>query len=130
MTQVRSRWRSEAVNLVLVGATTSVVATGLGGCSRVTYERNVYDSAARCAADYDLVRCQSQGQADGARRFLGPVYRVRAGVPSSCRSTDPGPGRTWRTGQPAYLTKQPVARGGFGVSCSQSSSRSSRFWGS
>lgn len=132
MTDVRSRWRSETVNLVLVGATTTVVAAGLGGCSRVTYERNVYDNIDKCIADYDVTRCLSDYQGNGVMRFRGPVYRVKGGVPSACRSTDPGPGRSWRTGRPNYAAKQPVARGGFGISCSQSSSssRSSRFWGS
>lgn len=131
MRQARSRWRSEAVNLVLVGATTTVVAAGLGGCSRDTFQRNVYRSAGDCAADYDMLRCQSMGQSDGPVRFLGPIYRVSGGVPSACRSSDPGGGRSWRTGTPLFQAKQPVARGGFGASCpSRSTSRSSsRFWG-
>lgn len=127
------RWRSRAVNLVLLG-TAGSLATLLGGCSGSTtysndYHRNVYASAADCARDYSPSQCTS-GSTGGVSRVLGPTYRVVGGLPSACATGDPGPGRlsgglaSPRTG---------IERGGFGPSCGRrrytSSGRGTRFFG-
>jgi hypothetical protein len=122
------RRRSRSVNLVLVGVA-GTAASLAGGCSGgvVSYQRNVYNSVADCARDYSAGLCQSRGYSAGTT-FVGPVYRLRNGIPSACRSDDPGAGRR---GSPRIGTQ--IDRGGFGVSCSRrSSSRSSSgrsFWG-
>jgi len=117
------RWRSEAVPLRVLGSTGALMALGLGGCSSATYHRNTYTSAANCAADYSPVQCTSRPGAGAASVYLGPVYRMVGGVPSSCTSSDPGGGRmaSLRTGS------ELVQRAGFGSSC-RSRNRSRSWW--
>jgi uncharacterized protein YgiB involved in biofilm formation len=133
MTRDRARWRSEAVSLALVGATTTAMATGLAGCGRETFQRNIYASEAECLADYSPAACWTGGAGrEASGRYNGPVYRLSGGLPRSCKSGDPGPGRSWGAQPPKFLAKQAVQRGGFGVSSVQcsSSSRSRSYWGS
>ena len=118
------RWRSRAVELVLLGSAGSLV-TLLGGCtSNIVYsndyQRNVYASAADCAQDYGLGSCTAR-IANGSQ-YLGPPYRVLAGIPVSCHASDPGPGRLR-----ALSPRLEVVRGGFGPRCRQAGS-SSRSW--
>lgn len=129
-----TRWRSRAVDLVLLG-TAGSLATLLGGCSgsgmtySSDYHRNVYASTADCARDYTLAQCTSETSA-GRTRVIGPTYRVVAGLPVPCASGDAGAGRlsaalaSPRTG---------IERGGFGPRCGRrsytSSSRGTRFFG-
>lgn len=125
-----TRWRSRAVNLVLLG-TAGSLATLLGGCSSGTtwsndYHRNVYASAADCAADYGSAVCSSKGTQQD-KRFLGPAYRMIGGIASACGSGDPGPGKGLAS------PRTSIERGGFGPSCSRrrytSSGRGTRFFG-
>lgn len=94
MTVARTRRRSRAVDLAILGATGGMM-TGLGGCSNATYERNVYASMSDCASDYSLATCSAKGS-QGPGVFLGPVYRLQNGRPlalqqqRSGRRADPG----------------------------------------
>jgi hypothetical protein len=121
------RWRSRAVNLVLLGTAGSLV-TLLGGCSGGNtgysndYQRNVYASAEDCARDYSPLACTPR--ASTSTQFLGPPYRAVGGVPSACQSSDPGPGRLL-VGSP----RVDVLRGGFGPRCGQAGSGGGRSWG-
>jgi hypothetical protein len=121
-----SRWRSWAVDLVLLGTTGSLVAL-LGGCSQGTnysndYQRNVYASAADCARDYSPAACTPR--ASTSAQFLGPPYRVVGGLPSACHTSDMGAGRLQ-----AASPRVEILRGGFGPSCRRAgSSRSGRSW--
>jgi hypothetical protein len=119
------RWRSRAVDLVLLGTAGSLM-TLLSGCSSGStgysndYRRNVYASAEDCARDYSPLSCTPR--ASTSTQYLGPPYRVIGGLPSACHSSDMGPGR--------LLVASPrvgVLRGGFGPSCRRSSS-SGRSW--
>ena len=117
--------RSRTVNLALLGAAGGLAATGLAGCSRTeTFQRNVYPAATACAADYSAATCQTKGQ-PGAGRFLGPTYRAVNGRAAPCTPNDPGPGRQLTLVQRDSV----IERGGFGLSCSRSSSSSNRSWG-
>lgn len=129
------RWRSRAVNLVLLG-TAGSLATMLGGCSGGSgmtysndYHRNVYASAADCARDYSPLQCSAEGTPNRPR-VLGPAYRMVAGLPSACATGDPGPGRL-SSGLASPRTG--IERGGFGPSCSRrrytSSGRGTRLFG-
>lgn len=120
MTNCSSRWRSRSVNLRVLGSAGSLV-TLLAGCSNANYERNVYKNESDCGLDYPLSVCVSQGSRESSR-FLGPVYRVVNGRPSSCDSRDPGAGSliTPRIGV------EPALRGGFGCSRRSGWSRSTR----
>lgn len=111
MTLPRSRWRSRSVDLRLLGTAGSLM-TLLAGCSSATFQRNVYRSVEDCAADYNQTTCHSRGQ-QLVNRFLGPVYRLVAGRPSSCNSSDPGAG----TFASRRIGIEPVTRGGFGTAC-------------
>lgn len=128
MTQGLARRRSRSVNLVLVGVA-GTAASLVGGCSggSISYQRNVYKSLADCALDYSQSTCLAKGYNAGDT-YVGPVYRMKNGIPSSCRAEDPGDGRSHSV---RFSTQ--VERSGFGVSCSRrsSSSSSSRssFWG-
>ncbi len=108
MTAMPSRWKSRTVDLRVLGTAGSLV-TLLAGCSNATYERNVYQSEADCGGDYALSVCARQGlqQSD---RFLGPVYRVVNGRPTSCDARDPGAGPN--TSRRIGVTQ--ALRGGFG----------------
>lgn len=122
MSEGAPRWRSRTVDLVLLGTAGSLM-TMLGGCSSGTvfsndYHRNVYASAADCAKDYSIGLCMLR--TPNGTQYLGPAYRVIGGIPASCQSSDPGPGRL-RTLSP----RVEVARGGFGPRCRQSSSNRS-----
>lgn len=118
----RSRWRSEGVELVLLGTAGSLM-TLLSGCSGINttwssdHHRNVYASEADCATDYSAAVCAAKGETQGSR-FLGPGYRVIVGLPSACSSSDPGPGRS------VGSLKVGVERGGFGPRCRTSSTSS------
>lgn len=116
------RWRSEAVPLKVLGSTGALVALGLGGCSQGTYHRNIYNNAADCVADYSATQCSLRADGTG-RAHLGPVYRMVNGVPSACRSSDPGGGRA------ATLREkvETVQRSGFGATCR---TRSRSWWSS
>ncbi len=111
----RPRWRSEGVNLMLLGTAGSLM-TLLAGCSGGNttwsndHHRNVYASEADCTADYAAAVCTAKGETRG-NRFLGPGYRVIAGRPSPCAASDPGPGRAIAS------PKVGVERGGFGPRC-------------
>ncbi len=126
MSDGEPRWRSRAVDLVLLGTAGSLM-TLLGGCSSNAvysndYHRNVYASAADCAKDYSVVTCTPR-TANGTQ-YLGPAYRMLAGVPIACHSSDPGAGRL-----SALSPRVEVARGGFGPRCRQASSSSGgRSW--
>ncbi len=120
MTQRSSRWRSRSVNLRVLGTAGSLV-TLLAGCSNATYERNVYKDDTDCGLDYPLSICSQQGTRDG-NRYLGPVYRVVDGRPSSCNSRDPGPGPI----SSRRIGVEPALRGGFGCSRRSGWSRSTR----
>lgn len=129
MTVARTRRRSRAVDLAILGATGGMM-TGLGGCSNATYERNVYASMSDCASDYSLATCSSKGS-QGAGVFLGPVYRLQNGRPSRCNSSDPGGGPILGSRK---IKTEAVIRSGFGTGCRSSSrsryrSRSRSFWG-
>jgi uncharacterized protein YgiB involved in biofilm formation len=115
----RARWKSSAVDLRLLGTAGSLV-TLLAGCSNATHHRNVYKGVEDCAADYTTSTCQSSGS-QLTDRFLGPVYRMVRGRPSSCNSQDPGAGllATRRIGV------EQVVRGGF--ACRRSSSSRSSY---
>ena len=118
MTTRRSRWRSRAVNLRLLGTAGSLV-TLLAGCSNATQQRNVYRDSTDCAADYSSAICAQHGFLRSIDRFFGPVYRMVSGRHTPCKSTEPGPG-------PAFGTRrtgvEPVSRFGFGASCSSRTS--------
>ncbi|MGE0699576.1 MAG: hypothetical protein AB7O57_10805 [Hyphomicrobiaceae bacterium] len=129
----RPRWRSKAVDLVLLG-TAGSLASLLGGCSGSgpsttysnDYHRNVYASAADCARDYGAAVCAAKGT-ERFSQYLGPTYRVVSGIPAPCHSSDPGPGRL-----AAASPRTSVERGGFGPSCSRRSTRrswSTSSWG-
>ena len=75
------RWRSGAVRLALLGTAGTALATTLGGCSRVGYQRNVYRDNLDCAADYSSAICRSGGR-DDWQTYLGPVYRTVGGKPA------------------------------------------------
>lgn len=128
MSEAPSRWRSKAVRLVVLGTAGSLAAL-LTGCSSgpESHYRNVYANQQDCERDYDVVRCTSGAQT-GLTRVLGPAYRVVGGRPSSCTSSDPGPGRNG-----ALSPRTGVERAGFGPSCSRrrtaSGGRSTRFFG-
>lgn len=142
----RRPWRSGAVRLVLLGTAGTALAAVLGGCSRVSYQRNVYRDVLDCSADYSGDVCRLKGKDDWGG-YLGPVYRTVGGVPRPCNSNDPGQGRTSvlpaadGAAQKAMLRKSvlKVERGGFGTadisSCDRrashgySSRRSRRWWG-
>jgi len=124
------RWRSRAVNLVLLG-TAGSLATLLGGCSSGKtysneYHRNVYASAEDCAKDYSAAQCSTGGTNQLVGRYLGPAYRMIAGRPLACSASDPGPGRGLQS------ARLGIERGGFGPSCNRrrASRSSSRSWGS
>ena len=126
MIPARLRWRSKAVNLAMLG-TAGGLMTGLSGCGQSgTFHRNIYNGLLDCAADYSALICSSKGE-QGNGRFLGPVYRMVGGRPSSCNSHDPGGGPA--LGSRRIATE--IERGGFGVACrsrswSSGSSGSSR----
>lgn len=111
-----TRWKSRSVDLRLLGTAGSLV-TLLAGCSNASHHRNVYKGVEDCAADYTTSTCHQSGT-QRADRFLGPVFRMVGGRPSSCDSRDPGAGTlaTRRIG-----TEQ-VTRGGF--ACRRSSTGS------
>lgn len=122
-----SRWRSRAVDLVLLG-TAGSLATLLGGCSGGNtgysndYHRNVYATASDCARDYSALSCTQR--ATTSTQFLGPPYRVIGGIASACHSSDMGAGRLR-----ALSPRVDVLRGGFGPSCRRTSSSSGgRSW--
>lgn len=122
------RWRSRAVDLVLLGTAGSLV-TLLGGCSGGStgysndYHRNVYATASDCARDYSAAACMPR--ATTSTQYLGPPYRVIGGLPSACHSSDMGAGRLR-----ALSPRVDVLRGGFGPSCRRASSSSGgRSWG-
>jgi hypothetical protein len=112
MSAACSRWRSRRVDLRVLG-TAGSLATLLAGCSNATMERNVYKDATDCASDYSAATCAKLG-IPRADRFVGPVYRVVAGRPQPCRSSDPGPGRFPSN----RIGIEPAGRFGFGTSCS------------
>ena len=128
MIQEPFRRRSKVVKLVLVGVA-GTAATMSGGCSKVSYQRNIYANAADCARDYSQTVCSSKGEL-GFGNFKGPLYRLVNGIPSACQTGDPGSG--------AFTSSRKIStqvdRNGFGVSCNRrrtgtgSSSRQS-FWG-
>jgi uncharacterized protein YgiB involved in biofilm formation len=129
MTHERTRRRSRAVDLAILGAAGGMM-TALGGCSKATYERNVYASMADCAADYSMATCSGKGS-QGAGFFLGPIFRLEAGRPSRCDSSDPGAGPPVGSRK---LRTETVQRGGFGTGCRSSSrsryrSSSRSYWG-
>ncbi|MDX2158722.1 MAG: hypothetical protein SFW09_19645 [Hyphomicrobiaceae bacterium] len=124
MSTRRPRWRSRGVDLVLLG-TAGSLATLLTGCSGNSssysndYHRNVYGSAADCAADYGETLCVQKGEPQLGSRYLGPAFRMVAGRPSACHSSDPGPGRALNS------PRIDIQRGGFGPKCSRRTSRRS-----
>ncbi|HRD77019.1 MAG TPA: hypothetical protein PK264_14000 [Hyphomicrobiaceae bacterium] len=144
MNEATPRRRSTQVKLVLVG-TGSLLAVGAGGCGdKGTFHRNVYASLEDCARDYRPDQCERGGAASLATGVVtpgaavkGPVYRMLAGRPSACTSTDPGAGRSWNGFAGAgRIGVEAVPRGGFGVACrssrrtSSTHSSSSWRWGS
>lgn len=139
-----ARWRSGAVRLAVLGTAGTAIAAMLGGCSRASYQRNVYRDVLDCSADYSSDICRLKGKDDWGG-YLGPVYRMIGGRASPCNGNDPGEGRTsvgpaaGPEAQKAMLRKTvlKVERGGFGTSDISScdkrarhgySSRGSRRW--
>ncbi len=122
MIEERPRWRSKAVNLVVLG-TAGSLATLLSGCSSDsgTYHRNVYKNHADCVFDYRGSVCSTEVLATGPK-VLGPAYRMVNGQPSACNGRDPGAGPSWNARR---IGVEP-ARGGFGCRRSSSASSSGR----
>lgn len=121
MIDERPRWRSKAVNLVVLG-TAGSLGTLLSGCSSDsgTYHRNIYKNYADCVFDYGGSVCSTE-VLNNSQKVLGPAYRMVNGRPSSCNGQDPGAGPSWNSRR---VSVEP-ARGGFGCRRSTSSSSSS-----
>jgi hypothetical protein len=114
VTAVGDKRRSNAVILILIGATSAVVIAA-EAFPATEMRRNVYYDRASCERDYSPAQCQETGPSGsgggggwvGSGRWLGPAY---AADRTSAARDDPGTGRTG-----VATPTETSVRGGFGA---------------